>query len=153
MRKSTMWSATSLALTTAIFLTACGGSEPVSREDQQAAAFTDLRSVVAETVSDDGRQREVLAIIDTLENDISELRALLIRRRAELREINANYDATREEFLDFANQIETQIQDGRRRALEQHVKLAAAMTEEEWDSLSKAQTRAMRSIAQSVQGI
>ena len=140
-------------LAVAIFLAACSGSEPVSREDQQAAAFTDLRSVVAETVSDDGRQREVLAIIDTLEKDISELRALLIRRRAELRELNANYDATRKELLDFASQMDSQIQNGRRRALEQHVKLAAAMTEDEWDSLSKAQTRAMRSIAQSVQGI
>ena len=153
MRKMTIWAATTLALTTVIFLTACGGSEPVSREDQQTAAFKDLRLAIEETVLDDGRQREVLATIDILEEDVDELRALLIRRRTELREINANYDATREEFLEFANQMESQIRNGRQRALEQHLKLAAAMTEEEWDSLSKAQTRAMRSIAQSVQGI
>jgi len=136
-----------------MLLVACSSGEPVSREDQQAAAFADLRSAVAETVADDDRQSDVLAIIDSLEKDVDDLRTLLVHRRTELRELNANYDATRGQFVEFASQMESRIQSGRRQALEQHLRLAAATTEEEWNSLSKAQTRAMKSVAQSVQGI
>jgi hypothetical protein len=132
---------------------ACSSGEPTSRVDEQAAAFADLRSAVRQTVTDDGREKEVLGIIDALEQDVDDLRALLVRRRAELRELNADYDATRENFVEFTSQMEARIQNGRREAIEQHIKLAEAMTDEEWASLSKAQTRAMRSTARSVQGI
>lgn len=135
------------------FAVACSSGEPVSREDQQAAAFADLRAAVTETVTDDDRQNEVLTIINSLATDVDELRELLVRRRTELRKLNADYDATREEFLEFANQMESRIQNGRRQALQQHLRLAAAMTADEWAAIEKAQTRAMRSIAGSVQGI
>ena len=131
----------------------CSSGEPKSRVDEQAAAFTDLRSAVRQTVTDDGRQSEVLGIVDALEKDVDDLRAVLVRRRTELRELNADYDATREEFLEFANQMESRIQNSRRQALQQHLRLAAAMTADEWAAIEKAQTRAMRSIAGSVQGI
>ena len=151
--KAISYSTYFLLLTTVILLSACGNSEPVSREDQQAAAFADLRLAISETVTDDGRRADVLAVIDSLEKDVDELRNLLVRRRTELRKLNANYDATREDFLEFAQQMETRIQNGRRQALEKHLRLAASMTPEEWASIEKAQTRAMRSIAGSVQGI
>ena len=140
-------------LAAAMLLSACGGTEPVSREDQQSAAFADLRSAITETVTDEARQADVLAVVDSLEKDVDELRDLLVRRRTELRKLNANYDATREEFLEFANQMESRIQIGRRQALQQHLRLAAAMTADEWAAIEKVQTRAMRSIAGSVQGI
>ena len=145
--------AKSLALAAVMFLVGCSSSEPAGREDQQATAFADLRSAVTETVSDSDRQRDVLAIIDTLEKDVDDLRALLVRRRTELRELNADYDATREEFLELAKQMESRIQHSKQRALEHHRKLAATVTPEEWQSLAKVQTRAMKSIAESVQGI
>jgi septal ring factor EnvC (AmiA/AmiB activator) len=132
---------------------ACSSSEPVSREDQRSAAFADLRSAITEIVTDQGRQADVVAVIDSLEKDVDELWDLLVRRRTELRKLNADYDATREEFLEFANQMESRIQNSRRQALQQHLRLAAAMTADEWAAIEKAQTRAMRSIAGSVQGI
>ena len=132
---------------------ACSSGEPVSREDEQAAAFADLRAAVMETVKDDDRQNDVLMIVNSLEMDVDELRQLLVRRRTELRKLNADYDATREEFLAFTNQMESRIQKGRQQALEKHLQLAATMTADEWAAIEKAQTRAMRSIARSVQGI
>lgn len=132
---------------------ACSSNKPLSREDEQAAAFADLRSAVAATVEDIDRQKEVLGIIGALERDVDDLRSLLVRRRIELRQLNADYYATREDFLEFTSRMEARIRNGRREAIEQHIKLAGAMTEEEWASLAKAQTRAMRSIARSVQGI
>lgn len=152
MRKSIVWIARILTLTTVSFLVACGGTEP-AREDQQTTAFADLRLAVSETVSDDGRRIDVLAIVDSLEKEVDELRTHLIRRRGQLRELNANYDTTREEMILFSSQMETRIQRGRRQALEQHQQLVAALTAGEWESLAKAETRAMKAIAESVRGI
>jgi chlorite dismutase len=139
-------------LTVMAFMVACG-SGGGSREEQQATAIADLRSAIEETVSDDRRQRDVLAIVGSLEKDVDELRALLVRRRTELRELNADYDATRAEFLEFARQMESHIQISKRRALEKHQQLAAELTPEEWQSLANVQTRSMKSIAESVQSI
>ena len=86
-------------LIVATFMAACS-SEPVSPEDEQAAAFADLRTAVTGTVADEARQREVLAIVDSLENDGVELRTFLGRRREELRALNAVYEATREDFVE-----------------------------------------------------
>lgn len=132
---------------------ACSSSEPVSREDEQAAAFIDLRSAVRNTVTDEVRRNQVLGKIDALERDVEDLHKLLVRRRAELRELNADYNATREDFVEFTSQMETRIRNGRREAIQRHSELASAMTAEEWASLSKAQTKAMRSISRSLQSI
>jgi hypothetical protein len=141
-----------LTLVVATFVAACSG-EPVSREDEQAAAFADLRTAVTETVADEARQREVLAIVDLLENDVDELREILVRRRQALRALNADYDATREDFVEFTRQMEARIQAGRRRALERRQTLVAALTADEWDALGKAETRTMKSVSRSMQAI
>jgi hypothetical protein len=139
-------------LIVATFMAACS-SEPVSPEDEQAAAFADLRIAVTGTVADEARQREVLAIVDLLENDVDELREILVRRRQALRALNADYDATREDFVEFTRQMEARIQAGRRRALERRQTLVAALTADEWDALGKAETRTMKSVSRSMQAI
>ena len=143
----------SLALVlAAAWLVGCGG-EPVAREDQQAAAFADLRAAIEETITDEQRRTEVLTIVDSLENDIDELTALLVRRRTELRELNANYDATREDFDRFTSEMEARIRRNRQQALRTHNEIVSAVTAEEWATLEKAQTRAMGSIAETTLGI
>lgn len=152
-KESKSWLISLVPVVTAFLLVSCGGSEPLSREDQQAEAFLDLRSAVMATVSDDQRRGEVLAIVDLLEKDITDLRALLVQRRTELRELNADYDASQEDFLRFTREMEDRIQNSKRLALERRQELLDALTAEEWDSLAKSETRAMKSIARSVQGI
>ena len=140
-----------LLLATAV--AACSGSEPVSREDQQVLAFADLRAAVEETVVDDDRRAEVIVMIDAFESDVNELRALLVRRRAEARALNANYDTTREELIEFSGAMEKRILANRRQVLDSRQKLIQATTAGEWDALAKAETKAMKAIARSVQGI
>jgi hypothetical protein len=147
-----LWPAALLLLFLLLLLAACS-SQPVSREDEAAAAFADLRSAIQDIVADADRQTEVLGIIDELEQDVDHLRDLLIRRRIELRELNADYDATREDFLEFTSRMEARIQNGRRKAIQQQIELSDTMTEGERASLAKAQTKAMRSIVRSVQGL
>jgi predicted nucleic acid-binding Zn-ribbon protein len=78
---------------------------------------------------------------------------VLVERRAELRRLNANYDTTREELLDFANAMEVRIQESRRGIFDARAKLIAATTDDEWDALTKVDTKAMKAIARCIQGI
>ena len=137
----------------AALVAGCGGTDPVSREDQQAAAFADLRSAVEEVVVEDDRRADVMRLIDGLELDINSLRASLVERRTEFRRLNADYDTTREELTEFANAMEVRIQENRRRVFDGRARLIAATTDEEWDALTKVDTRAMKAVARSIQGL
>ena len=141
------------AVCSAVLVTGCGGTDPVSREDQQAAAFADLRSAVEEVVVEDDRRADVMRLIDGLELDINSLRASLVERRTEFRRLNADYDTTREELTEFANAMEVRIQENRRRVFDGRARLIAATTDEEWDALTKVDTRAMKAVARSIQGL
>ena len=137
----------------AALIAGCGGKDAVSREDQQAAAFADLRSAVEEVVVDDERRVDVLQQVDDFESDVNSLRATLVERRAEFRRLNADYDTTREELTEFANAMEARIQENRRRVFDGRARLIAATTDEEWVALTKVDTRAMKAVARSIQGL
>ena len=134
-------------------LAACGGKEPVAPEDVQAAAFSDLRVAIEDAVDDASREADVLALLDQFEADVAILRESMVERRAKLRRLNADYDTTREELSTYAATMESRIQDNRRQLLEARGQLVAATTEDEWDAITKTDTKAMKAIARSMQSL
>ncbi len=142
-----------VAVVLTTFLAACGGKEPVAPEDVQATAFADLRAAVEDAIDDPSRETDVLALLDQFEADVATLRESLVERRAELRRLNANYDTTRDELSTYAATMESRIQDNRRQLLEARGRLVAATTEDEWDAITKADTKAMKAIARSMQSL
>jgi len=94
-----------------------------------------------------------MELVGTFEANVDTLRGILIQRRADFRRLNADYDTDKEEFLRFANETELRIQENRRRIYDDRAKLIQATTEEEWDVLIEVETKAMKTIAQSIQGI
>jgi hypothetical protein len=134
-------------------IASCAGKDPVSREDQQVAAFEDLRMAIVEVVTDESRQETVLGLVGQFEADVDALREILVQRRSDFRRLHADYDTDREEFLHFANEMEARIQENRRRVFDARTKLIKATTEDEWDALTKVETKAMKSISMSIQGI
>ena len=137
----------------AVLLAACGGKETVSREGKQDAAFADLRVAIEATVTDKERSIEVLSLVDDFEQDVDDLRALLVLRRAELRKLNANYDTTREELSRFSKEMTEKIEENRADLLAARIQLLKATTADEWAELARAETKAMQSISLSLQGI
>ena len=142
-----------LTLVLCLCLTACGGGSGVSPEDQQEAALADLRTAVNETIVDAQRKDEVLQIIDELETAAAELHDALVARRSEVLRLNADYDATREELLELANSLDAQVREERTQVFELRRQLTGAMTPDEWSDLQKAETKAMKALAKSLQGI
>jgi hypothetical protein len=137
----------------ALSIAACGGKESVSREDQQIAAFEDLRTAIVEVVTDESRQETVLGLVGEFEADVDALREILVQRRSDFRRLHADYDTDKEELVRFANEMETRIQENQRRVFDGRAKLIQATTAEELDALSKVDTKAMKSISKSIQGI
>ena len=141
------------ALLLVLSLAACGGKDVLSAQDQQSQAFADLREAVTEAIPDEQRQAVVLQHVDQLQQDFGTLIDAVSVRRTELRHLNADYDATREQFREFIDRYDARIAAARVTVTARHVALVNATTPDEWESLRKADTKAMKKLVGTIQGI
>lgn len=134
-------------------LAGCGGKEAVSPEDFEQQAFDDLRAEMADVIVDPERRAIMSGLADVLQRDFAELRIAVTVRRTELRKLNANYDATREQFSEYIEKHDARIRASRERVTATHQSLVRATTVQEWDALQKADTKAMKELVSSLQSI
>ena len=136
----------------AILLAACA-KDDISPVEAEKQAFDDLRTQLQEIIDDAGRERAAIDVVNTLESDLAALRASIDRRKASLRQLNANYDTTRSEFETFLAGVEAEVQENRRRVSETHQALINVVTADELSAVARAHTRAMNSAITSIQTI
>ena len=136
----------------ALLVAACAKDDipPVEVEKQ---AFEDLRTELREVIDDPVRETEALRLVTVLEEDLARLRDSIKQRRQRARELNANYDTTREEFETFMQGVEADVRENRVRVSATHQALLAAVMEEERATVRKTHTRAMNSAIRSIQAI
>ncbi len=134
-------------------LTACGGKEAVAPEDVEQQAFDDMREVIADVIADPARQAEVTALADDFQARLGEFRNAVADRRTVLRKLNSDYDATREQFIAYIEKYDAQIESTHKRLMDSHVALVRVTTAAEWDKLSKADTKMMKELINSIQSI
>ena len=132
---------------------ACSAQKSVGPADVRKQAYEDLRTSMRAAIADQEREDAAIEILGQLESDVHDLHESLTRRRAELRRLHVDYDTTREELIAFSYSIEREIQQNQQRASKTHQELIAVTTPEEWDKLTKADTKAMNAITQSLQGM
>jgi len=142
-----------LLLLLVLAVSGCGGKETVAPEDIEAEAFDGLREKIEAVVENPERQAAVLGLVDTLQTDFTGLRESIVRRRFELRQLNANYDATREQFDDFVRKYDVDVVAARKEVSISHRRLVEAATPEEWDALKKADSKAMKKLIGLLQSI
>jgi TolA-binding protein len=136
-----------------LLLAGCGGKEAVAPEDQEAQAFEDYRASIAEVIEDPDRQADVLTVIDSLREDFKRMRQAVELRRTTLRRLNADYDATREQFQEFIAKYDAEIMAARAGVTARRMELVHSMTPEEWDALTKADSKAMSKMVSMIQAI
>lgn len=142
-----------VALSCVLFLiAACGGTPPTTAELENQA-FEDLREEVRQTIEDSNRQAAVVAVIDQLHDEFTSLRRLAEERRARIRELNADYDATREQFAAMVNEFNAQREAKHKRFQNVQDSLRSSVTPEEWADLEKTNTKAMASLARLIAAI
>lgn len=127
--------------------------DDVSPVDVEKQAFEDLRSEIREVIDDPARASEAIAAVDLLEDDISNLRDTISVRRTRVRQLNADYDTTREDFESFLEGIQSQIRSHKREVSKTHLELLSVLAPDERSAISKARTKAMDAVIKSIQSI
>ena len=125
-------------------------SSPTSNEDIEKQAFDDMRTEVREVIEDAEREASVVALVDTMEAQFVVLREATVNRRKALAELNADYDATREQFAEHLDRYNADLERSQRAFLESHRALIDETTAEEWSALLKSNTKSMSKLAESL---
>jgi hypothetical protein len=96
----------------------------------------DMASLIERTVKDQGKAEQVKSVVSEI---VSELKASREQERAghrRLYELNANYEATPEEFTKVLDDADNQRMQSATKILALRFKMMELMTVEEWKALS-----------------
>ena len=140
-------------LVVALLVTGCGGTDAVAPDPADKVAFDDFREVIVDVVQDSERQAQILSLIDVYQSDFSNLQAAVRMQRTELRRLNADYDASREQFQSYFDKYNAEIRTARKKAMESRAAFVRSTTADEWNALNKADTKTMKQLVSSIQGI
>jgi TRAP-type mannitol/chloroaromatic compound transport system substrate-binding protein len=130
----------------------CGGS-PETAEDIEKRAFDDMRAEVREIIEDPQREETVVGLVDELQRQYSNLRDTTETRRKALQTLNAEYDATREQFVELLDKHNAEMESSHKTYLKSYRAFVEATTAEEWSALAKSNTKSMGQLAQSLSAI
>jgi chromosome segregation ATPase len=129
----------------------CAGKDKPSPADLEAQAFEDLRTEIRDVVSDAGRVEQAIAITEELENSFDRLRTHLAERSAKIQELNADYDAPKEDYINLYKRIQKDIERNQSKISNLHRELVEVTTAEEWVSLKKLRNATMEAAVTSIQ--
>jgi len=101
----------------------------------------ELRSAIQETVADEERRAELLALTDEWSELVDKLAESLVEARTTLDQFVSDYDSEREDFDEFFADYETRRADLAERVITLHVAMKEIATDEEWRSLEKETQR------------
>ena len=131
----------------------CASKDDVSPMEVEKQAFEDLRSEIRAVIDDPAREREAIAMVDALSEDLNALREKLSERRQRVRELNADYDISRADLEAFFDQVDREIKLNKRQMSEKQRALFAILTPDERSAISKAHTKAMAAAIRNIQAI
>jgi hypothetical protein len=114
----------------------CAGKRQGAAPEMEDRA-ADLRAAVRKTVADPERAAAVARAIDDLEAAERDARASRAAERHDLRELNADYDATREQFAVVLQRHADARAGHRRRLAAARDQMIANTTDAEWTALAK----------------
>jgi DNA repair ATPase RecN len=136
-----------------LMLTACSGINSVPPEEKERQASEEFRETIKEVVQEPERQVEILSLAEKYQAAFKKLRATVAAQRNELQNLNADYDATREQFQAFIDKYDTEIRAARIEATGSRMAFVRATTAEEWAALKKADAKALKNMVSTTQAI
>jgi hypothetical protein len=150
MQRFAPWWAVSIFL---LALNGCTGNDKPSPVDVETAAFEELRSELRSVIKDPACSEQALAIADDLQRAFSALRDHLLDRRGKVGNINANYDASRDDVIALLNEIQDEMASNQQQISMLHRQLAKVTTSREWSKLAKTKSAAMNAAIDSIRAI
>jgi type II secretory pathway pseudopilin PulG len=151
--KSTRSAAVLSLLLSALMLVACSGTDTVTREEQEKQSVESFRDTIRNVIQDSDRQEEIIGLVETYQLNFKSLRNTIEAQRTEVRTLNADYEATREQFQILIDKYGAAISAARNKATDSRMAFVRATTAEEWAGLKKADAQAMKNMISTTQQI
>ena len=116
-------------------------SEPIG----PAEAIAAMRETIREEIDDPAKADAVLALVDRMDSHISGFVEVAREHRAKLRELNARYDTSREEFVEAFETSRTKRRQIRDRVVKTQLEMREMVSADEWSVISERQVQVLRS--------
>jgi len=117
-------------------LSSCSNEPAKTHEERVQANITDLRDTLRNAVKDSARLEQMLTIVDQestrLRSEIVEFEKL----RKEEADLNANYNASREEFEQMGKRIQSVREEFHTRLIKARMAIAQLATDDEWQEIT-----------------
>ena len=121
--------------------------QQVSEEQSRQQMLEEMRAYL-EKIPDPDRRHQLLALMNTLEEDLAELSQAVDKFGADVQRLNANYDATKEDFHKIFDQFNTSRKRLQQEILASHYKMKELTTAKEWEDLADLEEQALSKIIQ-----
>jgi UDP-N-acetylmuramyl tripeptide synthase len=146
-----MNSARILISTAMLFLVlGCTGNKQSSVDDMQQA-FADARSEVTSVVADQQRAERANELLTRLEQGFLAAQKEVKQRKASLRTLNANYDASRAEFDVEMVGLANALAANQRLVADVQQQLVDTLSSAEWAAIEKSRSKAIESMLAALQ--
>lgn len=120
-------------------LSATGCARHTKSSHKSYPWFSSLRENVVTTVPDTNRAKDLLVLINDLEEVVMESSAAAEPHRRKLLALNADYDASRQDFLAVRENMDNINQSATSEIVTMRVKMKSLLTPEEWQKIMKNQ--------------
>jgi len=116
--------------------------QPVSKEESRQRVLEEMRIYIRK-IPDPNRVEQLLVLVDALQQDLAELNRTVRKFRSDMRMLNANYDATRDDFDEILDDYNTTRKGKQREILTSYLKMKELTTPDEWKNLAKSEEKAL----------
>ena len=128
-------------------LLACATKQPKSTPAQTVQArLTELQSALHADVADPTRAQEAAGLVDQLAQQDREAREAAAAHLKRTLALDANYDATEEDFRKLFTETNEERVQRQNRIVELWTQMAALTTESEWADLKRAREAAVQAL-------
>jgi predicted nucleic acid-binding Zn-ribbon protein len=119
-----------------ISISGCSSEPAKTNVEKLQENITDLRAKLRDVIKDAGRLQQIQAIVDQraaeMQKGFDEFARL---RKAQVR-LNANYDASQDEFRQLGNSIQSVRAEYRSKVIQTRQAIAQLTTDDEWEKIT-----------------
>jgi septal ring factor EnvC (AmiA/AmiB activator) len=133
--KSYVWTGCCIAVFI-VGLVACSSEPTKTREEQLQANITDLHETLHKSVQDTDKLHRMLAVVDQKTPELQRSLEEFTRLRKEQVQLNANYNATLDEFRQLDGRIKSVRMKYRETAVNMRTALAQLSNDDEWKKIT-----------------
>lgn len=128
--------ATAWVVAAGVCVMGCAGKKPQTVEERASAITAELNKTLRDTVKDEGRLQQMLAIADQGAADLQEFDAKLAKLQKEQDGLLADYNASKDEFKQLGDRLQALRKETRSKVISARQALAQLATDEEWKKIT-----------------